>query len=81
MKRKSETEQDAYGSRHHVLSAPQLAALERLRVIVNERWPLNAGKLDRDALHDRDALRREFLKDAEQRCAAHPTSSACRTSR
>lgn len=65
MKRKSETERDACRSKRRVLTARQLAALERLHVIAKEGWLLDAGKLDRDALHDRDTLRREFLQDLE----------------
>jgi prevent-host-death family protein len=40
-------------SRRRVLTERQLAALERLREIANEGWPIGAGPLDRDALHER----------------------------
>ena len=36
-----------------VLSERQLAALERIREAMREGLPIGAGKLDRDALHER----------------------------
>jgi prevent-host-death family protein len=36
-----------------VLTAKQLAALELLREAMREGLPIGAGKLDRDALHER----------------------------
>jgi len=46
-----------------VLTPRQQAAWERIEALMREGWPLDAGKLDRDALHDREAMRREFLQD------------------
>ncbi len=36
-----------------VLTERQRAALERFREIAKEGWPIGAGPLDRDALHER----------------------------
>ncbi len=53
-------------ARRRVLTPRQRAAWERIEARMREGWPLGAGKLDRDALHDREAMRREFLrKDAD----------------
>ena len=38
---------------HRVLTASQQAALARTHVRMAEGWPINAGKLDRDAAHER----------------------------
>jgi prevent-host-death family protein len=35
------------------LTGRQLAALERFRAIAKEGWPIGAGPLDRDVLHER----------------------------
>ncbi len=40
-------------SRRRVLTERQVAALERLREIAQEGWPIGAGPLDRDSLHER----------------------------
>jgi prevent-host-death family protein len=40
-------------SRRRIPTDRQLAALERLREIAREGWPIGAGPLDRDALHER----------------------------
>ena len=53
-------------ARHRVLTPRQQAAWEGIETRMREGWPLDAGKLDRDALHDREAMRREFMrKDAD----------------
>ena len=43
-----------------VLTPEQQAAWARLEALMKEGWEIGAGPLDRDALHDRDALREEF---------------------
>jgi prevent-host-death family protein len=40
-------------SRRRLPTERQRAALERLREIANEAWPIGAGSLDRDDLHER----------------------------
>jgi prevent-host-death family protein len=40
-------------SRRRVLTERQVAALERLREIAKEEWPIGTGPLDRDSLHER----------------------------
>ena len=40
-------------SRRRVLTERQLAALDRFRTIAKEGWPIAAGPLDRDELHER----------------------------
>jgi prevent-host-death family protein len=40
-------------SGRRTLTAEQEAALARARAIMEEGWPINAGPLDRDALHER----------------------------
>ena len=48
-----------------ILTEAQQVAWGRIKERMRKGWLLDTGKLDRDALHDRDALRREFLKDSE----------------
>jgi prevent-host-death family protein len=36
-----------------ILTESQFAALERIREVIREGLPIGAGKLDRDALHER----------------------------
>ena len=40
-------------SRRRVLTLEQQAALERLKAAMEKGWPIGAGPLDRDALHER----------------------------
>jgi prevent-host-death family protein len=40
-------------SNRRVLTDQQKEALARFRAVVREGWSLNAGPLDRDALHER----------------------------
>ena len=40
-------------SNARVLTETQKAALAHFRQVVGERWALNSGPLDRDALHER----------------------------
>jgi prevent-host-death family protein len=40
-------------SRRRVLTPDQQAALERLKAAMEKGWPIGAGPLDRDALHER----------------------------
>ncbi|HXC89782.1 MAG TPA: type II toxin-antitoxin system prevent-host-death family antitoxin [Stellaceae bacterium] len=40
-------------SGHRVLSPDQEAALARTRARMDKGWPIGAGPLDRDALHER----------------------------
>jgi prevent-host-death family protein len=40
-------------SRSRVLTEQQRTSLIRLREIAKEAWPIGAGPLDRDALHER----------------------------
>ena len=58
---KSKAKADAGFRDRRALTEAQQAAWERFRAIVKEGWSPNVGKLDREALHDRDALRHEFL--------------------
>lgn len=43
----------------------QQAAADRSKERVRKGWLRATGTLDRDALHDRDAMRREFQRDNE----------------
>jgi prevent-host-death family protein len=40
-------------NRRRVLTERQVAALDQLREIAKEAWPIGTGPLDRDALHER----------------------------
>jgi prevent-host-death family protein len=40
-------------SERRVLTAEQQAALERLEAAMERGWPIGAGRIDRDALHER----------------------------
>jgi prevent-host-death family protein len=40
-------------SERRVLTAEQQAALERLEAAMEKGWPIGAGRIDRDALHER----------------------------
>jgi prevent-host-death family protein len=40
-------------SNRRVLTADQQAALDRLNAAMEKGWPIGAGPLDRDALHER----------------------------
>ncbi len=65
MSRKPDEEQKAHLPSRRVLTEAQQAAWERTQRRMREGLSLDVGKLDRDALHDRDAMRREFLRDAK----------------
>jgi len=55
----------AVGSARGATVTQQEMAWRRTQERMRKGWSLNAGKLDRDALHDRDAMRRELLRDAK----------------
>jgi hypothetical protein len=65
MRSKAEVPPHAQSPRRRVLTEAQKAAWDRTKERARNGCLPDAGKLDRDALHDRDAMRREFEPDNE----------------
>ncbi len=65
MRPKDEVPPRARSPRQRVLTEVRKAAWGRTKEHARNGWLPDAGKLDRDALHDRDAMRREFQGDNE----------------
>ena len=65
MRPKAEVDPRTHSPRQRVLTEAQEAAWDRTKERARNGCLPDAGKLDRDALHDRDAMRREFEPDNE----------------